>query len=227
MKQIKIIPLVLIVVVISFSVRVIDLVSDMPVFSGSVQAEETESESDDVTTDPVAADTADAAQAGGEMQAGSEADGPSDPETKDTVNTSKEGDSRVWRNPTGEDPRFDQVRRDVFKDLTERRRAIEEKERKLAAREALVQAAEKEVDQKVAEMNRLREKLEDLLEQQTEKERQQIDRLVTIYEGMKAKDAARIFDSLDLDVLAEVPLKCPRESYRLYWRQCLRIVRKL
>ena len=50
----------------------------------------------------------------------------------------------------------------------------------------------------------MRSEVQDLLKQQNEEETARIASLVKIYEGMKAKDAARIFDTLDMDVLLEV-----------------------
>ena len=45
---------------------------------------------------------------------------------------------------------------------------------------------------------------EKLLEDQSEEEKARIASLVKIYEGMKPKEAARIFDTLDLDILVNV-----------------------
>ena len=60
---------------------------------------------------------------------------------------------------------------------------------------------------KYKELLKLRSEIEDLLGQQSEAEKARIDSLVKIYEGMKPKDAARIFDTLDLDVLVAVMSK--------------------
>ena len=57
-------------------------------------------------------------------------------------------------------------------------------------------------------MAELRGKIESLLETQSEQEQARIKSLVKIYEGMKPKEAARIFDTLDLDVF--VP---PRQDW--------------
>ena len=43
-----------------------------------------------------------------------------------------------------------------------------------------------------------------MLKQQTDEEEKRIKSLVKIYEGMKAKDAARIFNTLDMDILVRV-----------------------
>ena len=49
--------------------------------------------------------------------------------------------------------------------------------------------------------------IESLLEKQGGQQKDRVISLVKIYEGMKPKDAARIFDTLDLDVLIQVMSK--------------------
>ena len=66
------------------------------------------------------------------------------------------------------------------------------------------QAAEQELDRKYSELVSLRSELEGLLEEQSEEEQKSITKLVKMYEGMKAKDAAAIFNSLDIDILVNV-----------------------
>ncbi len=92
----------------------------------------------------------------------------------------------------------------LFEDLAGRRKAIEKREKELMTREALLKAAEQELDQKYRELQILRGELEALLEKQSDEEEARIQSLVKIYEGMKSGDAARIFNSLDIDVLVEV-----------------------
>ncbi len=93
---------------------------------------------------------------------------------------------------------------EVFKELSERRRQLEARENLLKTREALLKAAEKEIDTKYNELINLRTEIENLLNDQSEEEQKRIVSLIKVYEGMKPKDAARIFDTLDLDVLVAV-----------------------
>ena len=53
-------------------------------------------------------------------------------------------------------------------------------------------------------MTAVRNEIESLLQMQSQQEAERIVSLVKIYEGMKAKDAARIFNTLDTDVLLSV-----------------------
>jgi flagellar motility protein MotE (MotC chaperone) len=103
-----------------------------------------------------------------------------------------------------QEPSFSASEIQVLQSLAERRAALEAREQALDGREALLKAAEQRVDQKVAELNRLKEELENLVRGQKKAEDAQSESLVKIYENMKPKDAARIFDTLDIDVLLEV-----------------------
>lgn len=109
-----------------------------------------------------------------------------------------------WRDSADTDFEFSEVRMELFEDLAARRKDLEGRERELSVREALLKAAEQEIDQKYKELVSLRSEIQDLLEEQTEEEKKRVASLVKIYEGMKPKDAARIFNTLDLDVLLQV-----------------------
>lgn len=115
-----------------------------------------------------------------------------------------DGESIEWRDAGDSDLEFSEVRMELFEDLTERRQALEARERELSVREALLKAAEQELNQKFEELVSLRSEIKDLLVEQSEEEQKRIASLVKIYEGMKPKDAARIFNTLDLDVLLNV-----------------------
>jgi flagellar motility protein MotE (MotC chaperone) len=93
---------------------------------------------------------------------------------------------------------------ELLQQLAERREKLEQRAETLDRRESLVKAAEKRLTQKVGEMERLRSEIEALLVKYDEQETQQLTRLVNIYEKMKPKDAARIFEDLDQDVLLKV-----------------------
>jgi flagellar motility protein MotE (MotC chaperone) len=93
---------------------------------------------------------------------------------------------------------------ELLQQLAKRREKLEQRADTLDRRESLVKAAEKRLTEKVDEMERLRSEIEDLLVKYDEQESKQLTRLVNIYEKMKPKDAARIFEDLDQDVLLKV-----------------------
>lgn len=112
-----------------------------------------------------------------------------------------------WKGSEDLDDEYSDVKMEMFADLAKRRKDLESKEKELTMREALLKAAQAELQQKTDELNGIKADIEALLKQQTEQEDQRIASLVKIYEGMKAKDAARIFDSLEMDVLLQVMTK--------------------
>lgn len=112
-----------------------------------------------------------------------------------------------WRGADDLDDEYSDVKMELFEDLAKRRKDIEAKEKELAMREALLKTASSEITQKYDELKTLKSDIEYLLKKQTDLEDKRIVSLVKIYEGMKAKDAARIFDTLDMDVLLQVVTK--------------------
>lgn len=93
---------------------------------------------------------------------------------------------------------------DILQSLSKRREDLDQRERNLNESAAMLKAAEKEVDRKLAELNTLKAEIEKLLGQQSQMEDQRITSLVKIYEAMKPKEAATIFNTLDPDVLLSV-----------------------
>lgn len=93
---------------------------------------------------------------------------------------------------------------DVLTSLGKRRDELDTRAKDLDMRENLITAAEKRVDGKIAELKTLQGSILSLLKQRDEAEAKQLASLVKTYSSMKAKDAARIFDTLDKDVLIAV-----------------------
>ena len=109
-----------------------------------------------------------------------------------------------WRDALDTNLDMGKVEQQMLSDLAERRSRLNKKSRELAQREALLKAAEKELDQKYNEMAKLRDDIQELLEEQSEEEEERTKSLVKIYSGMKAKDAARIFNTLDQDIVVDI-----------------------
>ena len=88
--------------------------------------------------------------------------------------------------------------------LAKRRDEIERRTRRVEEREALLQAAERRIEEKVDTLKQLQQRIEDLLNQHETQTEAQYRSLVKIYENMKPKDAARIFEELEMDILLPV-----------------------
>lgn len=93
---------------------------------------------------------------------------------------------------------------DVLQQLAKRREELDQRAIQLDEREALVAAAEQRMDQKLAELKALESTLKDLLKQRSDQEEQQLKSLVKMYENMKPKAAAQVFEELDMDILLDV-----------------------
>ncbi|MBO6673993.1 MAG: hypothetical protein JJ908_06470 [Rhizobiales bacterium] len=95
--------------------------------------------------------------------------------------------------------------RDALLDrLGERRVLMEEREQDLRVREQLLAAAERRLEERLAELEALEARVSAVADAEDERESQEIARLVQVYSAMRAKDAAAIFDLLDLPILVEV-----------------------
>ncbi|MDY0241249.1 MAG: hypothetical protein RBR34_03635 [Rhodospirillaceae bacterium] len=105
---------------------------------------------------------------------------------------------------TGEPPTFTQNEIDVLQKLSERRETLDGRERDIVLRENLVKAAESRIDKKIDEMKALQANIQSMLKQLDNQDQEKMKSLVKIYESMKPKDAAKIFNELDLPVLMGV-----------------------
>jgi flagellar motility protein MotE (MotC chaperone) len=94
--------------------------------------------------------------------------------------------------------------RAVLESLQDRRRQLEKRARELDMRENLLKAAEKRLDAKLEELKSMEAKVDGAASARGKAEAQQLKGIVSMYENMKPKDAARIFDRLDVSILLEV-----------------------
>jgi len=93
---------------------------------------------------------------------------------------------------------------ELLQQLSERRRILESREQELQIRTGLLSAAEKRIDKKVEELKVLKETISGLIKTFDKQQDAKMQSLVKIYENMKPKDAARIFEDLELDTLLDV-----------------------
>jgi len=90
---------------------------------------------------------------------------------------------------------------DLLQQLAERREVIEAREREINMRDGLMKAAESRIDKKIQELKGLQATVEKLIANYDKQETSKISSLVKIYENMKPKDAAKIFEELDMVTL--------------------------
>jgi flagellar motility protein MotE (MotC chaperone) len=92
----------------------------------------------------------------------------------------------------------------VLQSLGERRKAIDARAAEIEKKADLLSAAEKRVDERIAELKKLEASLQGMLGQLDEAQEQRIAGLVAVYQKMRAKDAAAVFNGLDDEVLLNV-----------------------
>jgi flagellar motility protein MotE (MotC chaperone) len=90
---------------------------------------------------------------------------------------------------------------DLLQQLSIRRDKLNKREQEMEGRSGLLDAAEKRIDKKVQELKVLQVTIEKLLKSHEDQQNAKMGSLVKIYEAMKPKDAARIFEELDLTTL--------------------------
>jgi len=94
--------------------------------------------------------------------------------------------------------------RAVLESLRARRAAIEAREAQAVARETMVAAAERRLAQRVEELVALQRRLEALEADRAAREEAGLRGLVKLYEGMRPRDAAMIFNELEMPVLVQI-----------------------
>jgi flagellar motility protein MotE (MotC chaperone) len=94
--------------------------------------------------------------------------------------------------------------RAVLLELRQRRQELDTREAAVAARESLLAATEQKLTARVDELQALQKKLEALDAARRQREDASWQGLVKVYETMKPRDAAVIFNDLDMPVLLQV-----------------------
>jgi flagellar motility protein MotE (MotC chaperone) len=94
--------------------------------------------------------------------------------------------------------------RAILERLQSRRQELEARAREIEIRESLLKAAEKRIETRAGELKSIEAKASAANEQKSEADNARFKGIVTMYEGMKPKDAARVFDRLEMPVLIEI-----------------------
>lgn len=94
--------------------------------------------------------------------------------------------------------------RAVLERLQDRRQELDARAREIDIRENLLKATEKRLEQRAQELKDTESRITVSVQKKEEVEVQRFKGLVTMYENMKAKDAAKVFDRLEMKVLIEL-----------------------
>lgn len=88
--------------------------------------------------------------------------------------------------------------------LQERRKELDTRTKELDMRESLLKATEKRLDGKIGELKDLETRVKTLMGTRDKSEQQRFKSIVSMYENMKSKDAARILERLDMRIQVAV-----------------------
>ncbi|MFN8693110.1 MAG: MotE family protein [Holosporales bacterium] len=142
--------------------------------------------------------------------------GKSEPTTDETVekdgkqaSTDKNDDKNI--DAPKDITEFTPSELNLLQSLRERRELIDQRDAALTEREKVLSGLEAQVEAKINELNTIKDQIEQLradIDQRSKKfrksEDEQILSLVRVYEKMKPKDAAAIFNNLELTILLDV-----------------------
>ena len=88
--------------------------------------------------------------------------------------------------------------------LQERRKELDTRSRELEMRENLLKVTEKRLDDKLAELKDLEARIKAAMGARDKAEADRFKGIVSMYENMKSKDAARILERIDMKIQVEV-----------------------
>ena len=94
--------------------------------------------------------------------------------------------------------------RAILERLQSRRQELEARAREIDIRESLLRAAEKRAESRVEELKAIESRITVATQQKSDADAARFKGIVTMYEAMKPKDAAKVFDRLEMPVLIEI-----------------------
>jgi flagellar motility protein MotE (MotC chaperone) len=94
--------------------------------------------------------------------------------------------------------------RAILERLQTRRQELEQRAREVEIRESLLKAAEKRIDARAEEAKAVEARISGASGQKAEQDAARFKGIITMYEGMKPKDAAKVFDRLEMSVLYDI-----------------------
>ena len=125
-------------------------------------------------------------------------------ESKDEKTEQDEEDASASGLLSNDPTLLTQAEIDLLQQLVERREKLEARDKELGMRAGLLDAAETRIDAKTEDLRRLQATIEGLIKKHDDQQSTKMQSLVKIYQNMKPKEAARIFEALDMTTLLSV-----------------------
>lgn len=198
--KLRLLPILILVAGLGTATKAVGIWSDLRSLVGVTEALAQEPDAEEEKHDAAdGEDEADAAEIDDEHAA-------EDGEEPDAATGNAEAEAEEHQAPRPRDtgPQFSRAEIEVLQNLMERRETLDSRSRELDIRGNLLSAAEQRIDEKIAQLKDIEATIQDLLERHDDQEEKKLRSLVRIYESMKPKQAARIFEELDIDILIDV-----------------------
>ena len=93
---------------------------------------------------------------------------------------------------------------EVLQKLADRRAELDRRAHEVSQQEVVIKAAEQRIDEKLAKLKSMEQEIGGLVDQQAQQGDARLKGLVKIYETMKPREAARIFEELDTPTVLDV-----------------------
>lgn len=101
---------------------------------------------------------------------------------------------------------------DVLQALQARRQQLDQRSTAMDTQDAMMSAAQQRLDQRITELRRLQTTVGQLLGQLDQAQEARLNSLVDVYQRMRAKDAATVFNGLNDTVLVQVASRMRQEN---------------
>lgn len=190
----RLLPIVIAVAVLTFGLKIGDLWHYAPLTLGGVKSAEAQQQAtgEEVPEEATARDDEETTASNGEGEESATAQVPEE---------EAEGEDVV---PPKDASDFTRSELEILQRLATRREQLKARARKLALRENLLKAAEQQIEEKIAELKKIEATIRDLLKKHDEEQETKLRRIVKVYENMKPKQAAPIFNELNMELLLDV-----------------------
>lgn len=104
---------------------------------------------------------------------------------------------------------------DLLQDLVNRREELNVRDSQISVRERLLETTERRIDSKITQLQDLETRISTLVETYEANENDQMSSIVKVYETMKPKDAARIFERLSMSIQLDVATRMKESKMAL------------
>ena len=166
-RRFRLVPMLLLVAGLAFSVRVGDFVYGLEKMGAASAAAPTTGIEDASHAEPPSTRPQAVMQAAASEEAAQPS--PAQPSTlPDPLPRTAGSGGGEWRDATDTEIESSTVRSDLYQDLARRREQLDRREKEIAVREALLSAAERELDQKLRELKTLSADIEESMQKLSE-----------------------------------------------------------